>query len=183
MADAMDSKSISREGVGVQVPASAPAASSDELARALLPALLHRLNNVTQVLAGVNSLVKLTNSSAPLVQCRGDLEHASGALERLGWQVHALSRALGAPIGAERREEHALEWLVELVIESLRREGRDLVLAGALPRLPAACGTAECWELASRLHAAVLAAPARAPLRWNVRLADGRLALHCEVTP
>jgi hypothetical protein len=180
MADAMDSKSISREGVGVQVPASAPV-PHDELARALLPALLHRLNNVTQVIAGVNSLVRLTGDSAPLVRCAGDLEHAGGALERLGWQVHALARAMGSPIGAERREERALEWLVELVGEALRREGRDLALRGAFPRLPADCGFAECWALAGELHTAALAAPARTRLAWSARLEGERLVLDCEV--
>jgi hypothetical protein len=148
-----------------------------------LPALLHRLNNVTQVLAGVNSLVRLTGTAAPLLERRGDLEHAGEALLRLGWQVHALSRALGAPIGAERREERALEWLVELVAESLRREGRDLARTGILPRLPSDCTSAECWELASRLHAAALAAPAGSALEWSVRVEDGRLVLECEGTP
>ena len=98
MADAMDSKSISREGVGVQVPASAPA---DELARALLPALLHRLNNVTQVLAGVNSLVRVSGSSTVLLERADDLRHAGGALEQLGWLVGALALDALGP-GARR---------------------------------------------------------------------------------
>jgi Fe-S cluster biogenesis protein NfuA len=123
---------------------------------------------VTQVIAGVNSLLRLAGSSAPIGKCGADLEHASGALERLGWQVHALSRGLGAPIGAERREERALEWLVELVAESLRREGRDLALRGALPRLPAGCGLPDCWEIARELHARALGAPAGTKLAWNV---------------
>lgn len=180
MADAMDSKSISREGVGVQVPASAPGAAG-ELARALLPALLHRLNNVTQLIAGVNALVRLSGTPAPLERCGRDLEHSAAALERLGWQVHALSRALGAPIGAERREERALEWLVELVAEALQREGRALASSGALPRLPASCGLAQCWEFAGRLHAAALAAPVRSVLGWSARIEDGRLELESEV--
>ena len=181
MADAMDSKSISRKGVGVQVPASAPAPGPDELARALLPSLLHELNNVTQVIAGVNSLVRLSGSAAPLVQCAGNLEHAGGALARLGWLVHALSRALGAPLGSDRREEHALEWLLQLVVESLRREGRALAPATALPRLPASCSLEQCWDVAGRLLAAAAAAPDAAALAWRVELAGERLVLHCEV--
>lgn len=180
MADAMDSKSISRKGVGVQVPASAPE-PPDALAQLLLPVLLHRLNNVTQVLAGVNSLVRLTGSPAPLVQCAGDVEHAGAALGRLGWLVHALSRGLGAPIGAERREEQGLEWLLDLVVEALRREGRELERPGALPRLPPGCGVSECWEIARELHAAAMGAPPRAALDWSVEVEGARLALRCEV--
>jgi hypothetical protein len=133
------------------------------------------------VIAGVNSLVRLTGSAAPLAQCAGNLEHAGGALARLGWQVHALSRALGAPIGAERREERALEWLVELVVESLRREGRALGPPAALPRLPAGCSLAQCWDVARALHQAARAAPDAAALAWSVGLAGERLVLHCEV--
>jgi hypothetical protein len=138
---------------------------------------------VTQVLAGVNSLVRLSGTSEPLVQRAADIEHAGQALERLGWQVHALARGMGAPIGAERREERALEWLVELVSESLRREGRELARRDALPRLPPACGLPECWEIARGLHAAALAAPLRSVLGWRVSLDGGQLVLDCEVTP
>ncbi len=116
----MDSKSISREGVGVQVPASAPAAAADELARALLPALLHRLNNVTQVLAGVNSLVRVTGSPAVLLERAGDLEHAGGALERLGWLVGALARGMGTGIGAPREDERRVLELTTVELVELR---------------------------------------------------------------
>jgi hypothetical protein len=125
--------------------------------------------------------VRLSGTPAPLERCGRDLEHSAAALERLGWQVHALSRALGAPIGAERREERALEWLVELVAEALQREGRALASSGALPRLPASCGLAQCWEFAGRLHAAALAAPVRSVLGWSARIEDGRLELESEV--
>ena len=173
MADAMDSKSISREGVGVQVPASAPA---DELARALLPALLHRLNNVTQVLAGVNSLVRVSGSPAALVERAGDLEHAGGALAQLGWLVGALARGMGTGIGSPREDERALEWLVDLLAESLRREGREIAGPRALPR----ADFAQSWEFARRLYAAAQAAPQGSVLAWSVRLEGQRLVLLAE---
>ncbi len=176
MADAMDSKSISREGVGVQVPASAPRAGSDELARVLLPALLHRLNNVTQVLAGVNSLVRVSGSPAALVERAGDLEHAGGALERLGWLVGALARGMGTGIGAPREDERALEWLVDLLAESLRREGRELSGPRTLPR----ADFAQSWELARGLLAAACASAPGSVLAWSVRLEGQRLVLLAE---
>ncbi len=177
MADAMDSKSISREGVGVQVPASAPRAAAGDLSRALLPALLHRLNNVTQVLAGVNSLVRLSGSSAALVERAGDLEHAGAALQRLGWLVGALARGMGTGIGAPREDARALEWLADLLAESLRREGRELRGPVALPQTD----FAESWALASRLYDAALALPPGGLLAWSVQLEGQRLVLHTEV--
>lgn len=176
MADAMDSKSISREGVGVQVPASAPA---DELARALLPALLHRLNNVTQVLAGLNSLVRVTGSPAALEERAGDLQHAGGALEQLGWLVGALARGMGTGIGSAREDGRALEWLVDLLTEALRREGRKLAGPRVLPR----ADFAQSWDFARRLHAAASARPPGGVLVWGVRMEGASLVLLAEEGP
>jgi len=148
-----------------------------------LPALLHRLNNVTQVLAGVNSLVRLSASSAPLVQRAGDLEHASDALGRLGWLVGALARGMGTGIGSARQEEHALEWLLELLAESLRREGRELVRQGTLPRLDPRRGFETSWAIASWLHAAAQNAEAGASITWDLRAQGQRLVLRSSSGP
>jgi len=135
---------------------------------------------VTQVLSGVNSLVRLTNASDALRQRAGDLEHAGGALARLGWLVGALARGMGTGIGSDREEEHALEWLLELLAESLRREGRELVREGALPRLDPRTGFETSWEIASWLHAAAQDAGPGAQLRWSVRAQGQRLVLQFE---
>ena len=169
MADAMDSKSISREGVGVQVPASAPAIQTDELARALLPVLLHKLNNVTQVIASVNSLVRLTGESTPIAKCAADLDHSAGMLARLGWLLGALARGVGTDLGSQRHEERALEWLLELLAEALRREGRELAPAGALPRLDPQSCAATSWAVASRLLECARSGADSAPLVWSLR--------------
>src|SRR5262245_17233978 len=76
MADAMDSKSISRKGVGVQVPASAPEHQiEDPLARAMLPVLLHRVANATQHLNGLTAL--LAHDPGALAARGGDLAETS----------------------------------------------------------------------------------------------------------
>jgi len=142
-----------------------------------LPALLHRLNNVTQVLAGVNSLVRISGSPAALVERAGDLEHAGTALAQLGWLVGALARGMGTGIGSAREDERALEWLVDLLAESLRREGRELAGPRALPRAE----FRESWDFARRLHAAAQAAPPGSVLAWGVRLEGQRLVLLAEV--
>jgi hypothetical protein len=143
-----------------------------------LPALLHRLNNVTQVLAGVNSLVRITGPAA-LVERADDLQHAGGALAQLGWLVGALARGMGTGIGSAREDERALEWLLDLLAEALRREGRELAGPGALPR----AAFAESWELARALHAAAQAAPPGSVTAWSVRREGERLAWHTSVRP
>jgi hypothetical protein len=142
-----------------------------------LPALLHRLNHVTQVLAGVNSLVRVSGSSAALTERAGDLEHARGALARLGWLVGALARGLGSGIGSVREEERALEWLLDLLAEALRREGRELSGPSVLPRT----GFEESWDIARRLLAAAQAAAPGSLLAWSVRREAERLVLHTDV--
>lgn len=145
MADAMDSKSISREGVGVQVPASAPSA---QLASELLPVLLHKLNNVTQVFSGLNSLLTVTKDASLLTERAGDLEYAGAQLHRLGWVVGMLGASQGADLLLARREAQALRWSLEALVELYGREGRRLVLPERLPRVaPAKDEPRVCWEL------------------------------------
>lgn len=149
MADAMDSKSISREGVGVQVPASAPPVGlSSELAGKLLPVLLHKLNNVTQVFSGLNSLLAVTGDPALLVERAGDLEHAGAQLHRLGWLVGMIGASQGADLLLARREALGLRWSLEALAELCAREQVRLELPAQLPRVcPQENEAAICWDL------------------------------------
>ena len=177
MADAMDSKSISRKGVGVQVPASAPerrtsgpAAFADPLARAMLPVLLHRVANATQHL---NALAALVSVDPEALGKRGDdLGGTSDLVDETGWLLALLASAQGARLLLARRERRGLPALVACVRECLRREGRDLVLPEAsLPDLApdVADGWQLPWAIGNWLLESGLALPARESLAWSFR--------------
>src|SRR5262245_57726535 len=143
MADAMDSKSISRKGVGVQVPASAPELR-DPLARALLPVLLHRVANAAQILSGLDALLPL--GPAVLEERSGDLASAGETVDDVGWLLALLASASGSRLLLGRRNRGGLPPLLDGVRGCLRREGRDLAPAeGPLPEL--APDVADGWQL------------------------------------
>lgn len=196
MADAMDSKSISREGVGVQVPASAPPHSDaqfpgveiprrdarelaqralhglahDAFARAALPVLMHRINNATQVLAGLNALLALRGTE-PLADARSaDLAGIATTYAESGWLLAVLGSALGAESLLERRENTGLAATIGLVTELARRNGRVLECCGTPPELNAGHGAGweAAWAVGSWLHAALLATPSGACLRVRI---------------
>lgn len=174
MADAMDSKSISREGVGVQVPASAPPTLSasdlgaearrrlarDPYLRAALPALVHRVNNATQILTGLNALLSIGGGEALFEARRGDLEEVSRLYDESGWLLAVFGSALGAATLNQRRERDGLAPVLGLARELARRQGKELELRAARPQLSPAAG--EGWEIAwavgSWIHAGVLSA-------------------------
>lgn len=196
MADAMDSKSISLTGVGVQVPASAPtpydatgaagpvvARARDPLAEAAVPVLLHRLNNATQILTSLNSLLALGPDGRALFEARaGDLAYASERVDELGWCLAVAASALGADLLLARRDRAGLVALVELVGEVLRRDGRALAKpAHSLPvlRVDVAHGWQLPWAFASWLWTSGSVLESGAELEWHVSALDDRVRLVC----
>lgn len=157
MADAMDSKSISRKGVGVRVPSSVPA--TDPLAAALLPVFLHRLGNTTQLLSTIGSLLSLTQDAGLLAERRDDLAEAAGRAEELGYLLAVLASACGADLLLERREPRGLEIVLLAARDALRRTGRDVALAPQpLPDLAPhfADGWRLPWSVAALIHGAAM---------------------------
>jgi hypothetical protein len=176
MADAMDSKSISRKGVGVQVPASAPH-EPDELARALVPVLLHKLNNTTQYLTALQALIGSSpdpdaRSRAVSQDVFGGLHETALEVDDLGWILGLVANAAGANVLLERRERARLGALVRLVADCLRRTGRDLDAPDRELPLVAARSAREAWEapwLAARwLYAAGSSLPKGSKLEWEL---------------
>ncbi|MBK7641834.1 MAG: hypothetical protein IPJ19_02080 [Planctomycetes bacterium] len=157
--------------------------AADELAAALLPALLHKLNNVTQVIASVNSLARLTGCAAPLVQCASDLDLAGGELARLGWLVGALARGVGSGIGSPRHEERALEWLLDLLGETLRRDGWELAPGSEIPRVEPEFGFESSWAIASWILACAHSGAQREPLAFALERAGTALVLRTSRAP
>ncbi len=194
MADAMDSKSISRKGVGVQVPASAPIElpsfapaadrsavelEADPFVRAALPVLLHRLNNAAQIVLGVNALLGLGARADVLDARAGDLAQVARDYADSGWLLGLCAAALGGVDRFERRDRDGLDVVFRLCAELARRRGCSLELAGELPRLRADAGVGwECsWAVGSWLHALAEAAPSGACVRVVHSSLDGRSRL------
>ena len=182
MADAMDSKSISRKGVGVQVPASAPA-TQDPLARAMLPVLLHRVANATQHLNGVASLLALDPGA--LGARSGDLAETSDRVDEVGWLLALLASAQGARLLLARREKHGLRALVGCVRECLRHEGRDLGEPGApLPELAPEIGDGWQlpWAIGTWLFECGRSVPPGRSLAWRFRGSSEGTRIECVET-
>ena len=183
MADAMDSKSISRKGVGVQVPASAPEIA-DPLARALLPVLLHRIANAAQLLSGLDALLPL--GPAVLEERSGDLASAGETVDDVGWLLALLASASGSRLLLERRNRGGLAPLLDGVRSCLRRDGRDLAPADApLPDLSpdVADGWQLPWAIASLLFLEGRGLAPKAALPWSLRPAGDSWSVECDASP
>jgi hypothetical protein len=127
-----------------------------------LPVLLHKLNNVTQVFSGLNSLLTVTKDASLLTERAGDLEYAGAQLHRLGWVVGMLGASQGADLLLARREAQALRWSLEALCELYGREGRRLELPERLPRVtPTEAEPRVCWELLVWVRAHASAAQSR----------------------
>ena len=179
MADAMDSKSISRKGVGVQVPASAPPLG-DPLAKAMLPVLLHRVGNAAQLLTSLDALLAVEPGA--LESRADDLASARELVDEVGWLLALLASASGARLLLDRRERGGLAPLLACVRACLRREGRDLaVVEGPLPGLSPDVGDGWQlpWTIASVLYLSGSSHPPRTSLRWGLELRGDVWRIRC----
>jgi hypothetical protein len=121
-------------------------AQRDPFAAALLPVLLHGLNNATQVLSSLNALLALDEDGSVLTSRAGDLAHASRQVDDLGWLLALVGSASGADVLMARRERAGLAPLVACVRTVLRKDGRDLSRPErSLPGL--ATDVADGWQL------------------------------------
>ena len=197
MADAMDSKSISREGVGVRVPSLVPAdarggsrgegsaGGGDRLAAPLLPAVRHRIQTATQLLTALDSLVRTTGDASLLERRAGDLAAASETVRQLGYVVAVLACASGADLLLERREQRGLAYLCDATRDALRRDGLELCEPCApLPALApdAGRGWELPWAIAALLHASAGGAPGAAP-QWGIAAAETGWSLEIRREP
>jgi hypothetical protein len=151
-------------------------AFDEEVAAALLPVLLHRINNTTQYLLAVRALIG-RGEMPP--RCSGDLAKASESAHEEGWLLGVIAGGLGADLLLARHERDGLGALVMLVRDALRRVQRDLSWnADEIPRLasPRAGSSASagrvCWTLASLAWRAGSTLPEGAVLALSFQL-DG----------
>lgn len=144
------------------------------LAAGLLPALLHRLANTTQILSGLNSLAALGLGPELWSERAADVEAASEQAHELGYLLAVVGSGAGADLLGERRAPQGLRWTVGLVREGLRRRGLDLGPdPEPWPRLCAAApeGWRLPWAVAELLWMASADGPADAELGWSLRQA------------
>lgn len=109
--------------------------SGDPLAVALLPVLLHKLNNATQLVTGLNAVLAFEDGEGFLAERADDLGKTSRQVEDLGWLLAVLATSSGANLLLERREPRGVAIVLDLVSDALRRSGKTLVIPGPLPRL------------------------------------------------
>ena len=119
----------------------------DPLPSVLLPVLIHELNNATQLLTSLNTLLGVPGGEKFLSERAGDMASVGDEVVDLGWLLAALASAAGDDMLMTRRHEHGLEIAANYVRKALRRNGRDTRLPeGALPRISNESGAG--WEAA-----------------------------------
>jgi len=137
----MDSKSISRKGVGVRLPSLAPARKAAalarfarELGRVIVPSLCRRLRAATSELAHLRErLAKVPKDvlGDELLARRND--ELAGELARAGYCLGVLGAGARADLLRGRRERQGLRWFVA---ESVACHGAHLAPAASeLPEL------------------------------------------------
>lgn len=160
---------------------SAALRSSDPLAVALLPVLLHKLAGATQLLSGLNALLGVEGGEVFALTRSDDLGAASRTAHDLGWLMAVLASAGGTNLLLERREPRGIAIVLEVLADALRRKGRELHGVGLAP--PAlAPEVLDGWQVAWSFGALLLSAaddlaPGE-PLEWSLEsTAEGGVRL------
>ncbi|MBM3989050.1 MAG: hypothetical protein FJ294_13970 [Planctomycetes bacterium] len=159
---------------------SAPLVCNPRLAAALLSALVHRINNTTQLLVVLRSVLSDPDEEV-LASAGPDLAHASRAAEEQGWLLGLLARSLGTDLLLAREERDGLKAILRLLAETLRRERKELSLPAALPTMTLAAGSprtavlclelaALVWESCASLDGSFALTLERDTERWCLRL-------------
>ena len=118
-----------------------------DLAAALLPPLLHRIQNTTQLLLALRSLIG--RAGARLPEELGDsLAAAARAADEQGWMIGLLSRSMGSDVLLAREERDALRISLQLVADWARQSQGTLELPDEWPPLALAADAPASAELA-----------------------------------
>ena len=95
------------------------ASTSDPLARALLPAVMHGLNNATQLLSALNALAGRDDDDGWLEKRSADLARTSREIEDLGY-------ALGSELPINKRDQRTGIWLAKQIVEIPTWDNEDV---------------------------------------------------------
>ncbi len=164
---------------------SASRSRNPRLAEALIPALVHRINNTTQLLVLLR-LVLAEPDDGVLTSAGPSLAHASREAEEQGWLLGLLARSLGTDLLLAREERDGLAATLKLLAEALQRQRKQLALPERVPMMTMADGgprsaalcldlAALVWESCEALDGAFSLSLAREGERWAVRLSRADL--------
>ena len=157
-----------------------PPPTPDPLAEALLPVLVHRMNNSTQLLSNLRTVLQAAPGRDWLTERSEDLADAHGELRITGYLLALVSCACGADLLLERREGRGLVWLLRAVGEVVRREGGRLTEppSGFPEVAPAASSWELLWLVGRLVHGAGRRAAAEGgELVWALEAPDGAAAV------
>ena len=146
----------------------------DPLVHALLPVLLHKLGNATQLLTGLNAMLAFDDGASLVAGRAADLARAGETIERMGWLLGVLGSAAGDELLLARRAPAGLAWMIELLQDGCRRDGTQLAGPNALPGLaPSALdGWQLPWGVARLLFAARRDQCDTEPMTWQLSCSE-----------
>lgn len=130
-------------------------ATRDPLSEALLPVLVHRMNNTTQLLSNLGAVLKHAAGRDWLHERSSDLADAYRELDDTGYLMAVLASASGADLLLDRREARGVALMVASVGEVVRREGGTFREA-CQPLPEQAPGVKDGWQLAWAVGALLL---------------------------
>lgn len=120
---------------------------TNEVTAAMLPPLLHRIQNTTQLLLALRSLIGRAGAGLP-EELGQSLAEASRAADEQGWLIGLLARSMGSDVLLAREERDALRISLRLVSDWARQSRGQLELPKDWPRLALANGAPRSAELA-----------------------------------
>ena len=145
--------------------------ATDPLAAAMLPVLVHRMNNTTQLLSNLHAILQADGGTDWLGERADDLAHSATDVHQLGYLLAVLSSSAGADLLLARREADGIELMLRAVADIARRAGRRLSLPDdGLPKQSAEVhrGWELPWAFGALLHQAVMELPEGEALQWRI---------------
>jgi len=129
------------------------------LARHLLPALVHGVNNHTQFLTGLNAVLALSSDGRVLHDRAGDLAQVAREVEDAGWLLALVASGSGSNLMLARREPRGLAIVSAWVDHALRRAGAARIAGCAERTWPELTPLVlEGWQLPWAIGSLLLAA-------------------------
>lgn len=161
---------------------SSPRALDPRLASALLPALLHRIQNTTQLLMALRSMLARDDALAS-EDLGSSLAHASRSTDAQGWLVGLLARSMGSDVLLVREERDALRLALGLVADAVRHSRGELRLPKRWPRLTLCEGSPRSADLALGVSAFVWASHVAGTPGSRLELSRGEDGWTLELDP
>lgn len=147
---------------------------TDPLAAALLPVLVHRMNNTTQLLSNLHAILGADSRRDWLAERAEDLGASSQDVHELGYLIAVLSSASGADLLQARRLSEGLEIVLKALAEVARRQGCRLPIESPIPRQApdVHAGWELPWAVGALLHQSLSELQEGQSLDWQLLAED-----------